>query len=277
MIEVERMGEVVKVRLSSAFLGRPLYHTAAYWVDGLLIDSGAPRMAKELLKVAEELGVRWVVNTHSHEDHIGGNALLQNRLGAEIGAHPQAVPILADPGRLRLQPYRRLMWGSPAPSQGRPVGETVRTERYTFRVILTPGHSEDHMALYEPEEGWLFSGDAYVGGRDRTLRADNDVYTIIASLKTLAALPATRLFQGSGTVRHDPQEAMREKIEYLETLGARVWQLYEAGFTPKEIRDRLLGREMAMTYLTLGHFSGFNLVRSYLKGVSGPELGEEAR
>ena len=265
MIEIERAGEVVKIRMANRLFGRPLYYTAAYWVDGLLIDTGCPRTSRELLSVIEELGLERIVNTHSHEDHIGGNAILQEEFRMEILAHPLALPFLSDPKRLHLQLYRRLMWGSPAPSQGNPIGEQVTTRRYFFQVIPTPGHSEDHISLYEPQMGWLFSGDAYVGGEDKTLRVDNDIYTIIVSLKTLAALPAKRLLQGSGTVRDNPKEAIEGKIAYLEGLGERVRQLHKEGLTPKEIRDRLLGPELPMAYWTLGHFSGLNLVRSYLK------------
>jgi len=265
MIEIERVGEVVKVRMANRLVGRPLYYTAAYLVDGLLIDTGCPRTSRELLSVIKEWGLERIVNTHSHEDHIGGNAILQEKFGVEILAHPLALPILADPKRLHLQLYRRLIWGSPAPSQGSPIGEVVTTGRYSFQLIPTPGHSEDHISLYEPKKGWLFTGDAYIGGLDKALQADSDIYAIIASLKRLSALSAKRLFQGSGTVRDDPQEAIEKKAEYLEELGEKVWQLHSQGLSPKEIRDRLLGGELPIAYWTLGHFSGLNLVRSYLK------------
>ncbi len=267
MIEIERVEEVVKIRLARSILGRPLYHTAAYWVDGLLIDTGCPRTSRELLSVIEKLGLERIVNTHSHEDHIGGNALLQERFGVEILAHPLALPILADPKRLHLQLYRRLIWGSPAPSQGSSIGEMVTTGHYSYQVIPTPGHSEDHISLYEPRQGWLFTGDAYIGGVDKALQADSDIYAIISSLRRLSALSAHRLFQGSGTVRDDPQEAIEKKREYLEELGEKVRQFHSQGLSLGEIRDRLLGGEPPIAYWTLGHFSGLNLVRSYLKDI----------
>ena len=265
MIEVERGGEVVKIRMANRLFGRPLYYTAAYWVDGLLIDTGCPRTSRELLSLIEELRLERIVNTHSHEDHIGGNALLQEKFGVEILAQPLALPFLADPRRLNLQLYRRIIWGLPLSSLGSQIGDMVETGRYSFQVIPTPGHSEDHISLYEPHQGWLFAGDAYIGGLDKALQADSDIYAIITSLKRLSALSTKRLFQGSGTVRDDPQEAIEKKAEYLAELGERVWRLHGQGLSPREIRDRLLGRELPIAYWTLGHFSGLNLVRSYLK------------
>jgi len=270
MIEVEKVEEVLKIRMANRLFGRPLYYTAAYWVDGLLIDTGCPRTSRELLSVIEELGLERIVNTHSHEDHSGGNAILQEKFGVEILTHLLALPFLADPRRLKLQLYRRIIWGLPLSSQGSQIGDIVETGRYSFQVIPTPGHSEDHISLYEPRQGWLFTGDAYIGGLDKALQADSDIYAVISSLKRLSALSAKRLFQGSGTVRDHPQEAIEKKAEYLEELGEKVWQLHSQDLSPKEIRDRLLGRELPIAYWTLGHFSGLNLVRSYLR-VKGEE------
>lgn len=65
-------------------------------------------------------------------------------------------------------------------------------------------------------------------------------------------------------------EAIEKKAEYLEELGEKVWQLHGEGLSLEEIRDRLLGRELPIAYWTWGHFSGLNLVRSYLE-IEGDE------
>jgi glyoxylase-like metal-dependent hydrolase (beta-lactamase superfamily II) len=265
MIQVEEIDGVVKMKMAKTLImGRPFYFTTAYWVDGLLIDTGCYHTRGELICAIEGLAINKVVNTHSHEDHIGANGALQEKYGLEILAHPLALPILADPRRLRLQLYRRVFWGRPQPSTGQAIGEVVETEHHRFQVIHTPGHSDDHICLYEPDEGWLFSGDAYIGGRDSTLRADYDIYAIIASLKKMAALPLRRLFPASGTVRDSPASALTQKIAYLEELGGRIRRLHEEGRTISQIRDEVLGREGMLFYITGGHFSGMNLVRSYL-------------
>ncbi len=51
MIQAKRItdaNEVVRLRMARTLLGQPLYHTAAYWVDGLLIDSGCAHTARQL-------------------------------------------------------------------------------------------------------------------------------------------------------------------------------------------------------------------------------------
>jgi len=269
MLELEAIGPVTKIKLARALLGRPFYFTAAYWVDGLLIDTGCAYTEREIMQALKELPVECVVNTHSHEDHIGANAALREKRGAEILAHSVALPVLADPrGNQPLQPYRRIFWGYPRPSEGQPIGEAVETEHYRFQVIHTPGHSPDHICLYEPDEGWLFSGDLYIGGRDRALRSDYNICAVIDSLKKIALLEVSRLFAGSGTVRENPSKDLLEKIDYLEEIGRRVRELHQRGLSPRQIAHRIFGPELLIAYVTLGHFSGKGLVKSYLRGTN---------
>lgn len=265
MIAHRLWGEVHQYRMARTLLGRNVYFTTAYLVDGLMIDTGCAHTAGELLEALSGERVERIVNTHSHEDHFGANAEIQERFEVEALAHPLALPVLADPRCRRLRPYQKVMWGWPRPSRGTPVGERVETGRHVFEVLHTPGHSLDHICLFERERGWLFTGDTYIGGKDRALRADYDVWEIIASLKKLAALDVEMLFPGSGTVRDKAREVLADKVAYLEGLGEEVLALYERGVSPERIRKRLLGREGSICLITLGHFSGRQLIRAYLR------------
>lgn len=268
MLKTTFYDPVIRLELARTIFGRGRYWTTAYLVDGLLIDSGCAYSAPELVSFLEIQRLDRLVNTHTHEDHIGANGLLQRQIGdLDILTHPLALPVLADPrGRQPLQPYRRIMWGWPMPSHGRALaeGEIIHTKNFAFQVVYTPGHAPDHICLYEQERGWLFSGDLFVGGRDRALGAHNDILPIIASLKKIAGLPLTRLFPGSARVRENPGEELREKIDYLEKLGGKVLDLSHKGWSENAIVRELLGGPMFIEVFTLGHFSRRNLVRSYL-------------
>jgi len=274
LIQSQTWGEVAGFRMARSLLGWGFYFTGAYWVDGLLVDTGCARTARELQQALGDRPVQLVVNTHRHEDHIGGNGLLQRTYGAPILVHEDALPYLANPRRLCLQPYRRLFWGWPEPAEGTAIGTEVQTEHHRFLVVPTPGHSPDHIALFEPEEGWLFGGDAFIGGQDRALLAGCDVYTIIESLKRMLALEPRWLFPGSGRARENPCQEIARKVQYLEELGDSVRDLHEQGLSPTAIRRRLFGGEIPLAYATLGHFSALNLIRSYVRPLV---AGSEAR
>jgi len=172
-----------------------------------------------------------------------------------------------------LNPYQVVMWGYPEPSFAKPIPETIDTAHHHFNVICTPGHSLDHISLYEPNEGWLFPGDTYIGGKDRALRADYNIWQIMASLKKLSALDITLIFTGSGNVRKNGSAALKEKIAYLENVGKQALELHRQGLDYDTIRRRLFGREMLIAYVTLGHFTAKHLVRSFIEDR--PSIGSE--
>jgi glyoxylase-like metal-dependent hydrolase (beta-lactamase superfamily II) len=268
MIQITKYSPVTRFDLAHTLAGRGRYWTTAYLVDGMLIDTGCAHTAPELSGALAGSTLIRITNTHTHEDHIGADGRLQReREGLEILAHPLALPVLADPrGRQPLHPYRRIFWGWPESANGRPVsdGDLIETEHHRFQVIFTPGHAEDHLCLYEPEQGWLFSGDLFVGGRDRALRAGADIWQVIASLKRVVCLPAGWLFPGSARARQNPEGEITAKIEYLEALGQRVLDLHQRGSSVNEIVKAVCGGPMWIEFITLGHFTRKQLVLSYL-------------
>jgi len=266
MIDVEQIGPVKKFHLTRSPWGKGHYYTACYLVDGVMVDTGYAYTVEELLRAMNETKVDLIINTHSHEDHIAGNAALQRRDQAIALAHPLALPVLAAPKeRQPLRPYQRFLWGYPEPSRGEPVGQTVESNNLHFQVIHTPGHSVDHICLFETNHGWLFTGDAFIGGKDRALRADYDIWNILASLRKIARLDASIAFMGSGSIKKPPQQEIKRKIEYLEETAERVWALYNKGLSHSRTRKELFGKEILLNYITLGHFSGRNLVRSFIE------------
>ena len=107
MIRVEEIGPVTKFHLARTLWGRGRYFTACYLVDGVMVDTGCAHTVEELLRALDQSKVDLIINTHSHEDHIGANGALQHRDRAKILAHPLALPVLASPREKQpLHPYQ---------------------------------------------------------------------------------------------------------------------------------------------------------------------------
>jgi glyoxylase-like metal-dependent hydrolase (beta-lactamase superfamily II) len=267
MVRVSRFGPVTRFDLARTLGRGGLYWTTCYHVGSTLIDTGCAHTAAEFVAALGDLPVDRILTTHCHEDHVGANGLLQaGQPGLKIHAHPSALPILANPRLQPQQPYRRVMWGWPRPSAGVALddGGIVEDGRFRFQAVHTPGHAPDHLCFLVPDEGWLFSGDLYVGGRDRALRRDFDIGAIIASLQRVAALPVGTLFPGSARVRPDGAAALADKIAGLEEARDRVLALAREGHGDGEIARAAFGPPMPIEVLTFGHFSRRALVRSFL-------------
>ena len=117
----------------------------------------------------------------------------------------------------------------------------------------------------EPKAGWLFSGDLFIGGRVKYLRADEDARLALDSLRhTLTLDFDTLLCSHAGTVQ-DGKAALRRKIDYWENVQGRARDLLQTGQSLESIRDQVLGSESSMTVVTRGHFSKLNLIKSLVQ------------
>jgi hypothetical protein len=119
--------------------------------------------------------------------------------------------------------------------------------------------------LFDREKGRLFGGDAYIGGFERFLRVDVDIYGVIDSYRAMLKLPVKEIYPGTGNIVRNPLEMFRQKIEYLETAGKNTKELDGMGLSEKEIAQKLFGSDLRMRMFTTGHFSAINLVRSFLR------------
>ncbi|HEX4961308.1 MAG TPA: MBL fold metallo-hydrolase [Thermoanaerobaculia bacterium] len=252
-------GPITRLRMASTFLGRPVYQVSAYAFADLLIDSGPPQRAGELVAWCRGGPVRRVVLTHHHEDHVGGAAALQAELGLPVLAPAGAVAILAE--GLRMPLYRRAVWRSPRRFRAEPLGPVVEGEGYRLRVIPTPGHAFSHVCLFDEERRWLFSGDLYVHERVSYLRRIESVREHLASLRRVLALEPELLICDHAGILDHAAERLARKIGWWEDLGGKARELRDRGLPLNEISRRLLGREGILAWLSFGDFSHRNLIR----------------
>lgn len=268
LIEVERFGEVTRIKMGREYEGRVLYWTAAYLVDGLLIDTGCPHTSGELAAFLEGQTLNAAVNTHHHEDHVGANHYLQQRFLIPIVASREAAPLIAQP--LELHPYQELVWGHPVPTKVAVLGARVEAANHRFEVVETPGHCPDHVSLVDMGTGWCFTGDLFISREPKSMRPEEDIYEIARSMQKLIDMRCERLvlFTGLGNVVDDGREALQHCIDYIHGLSNKAKQLERQGLSTAEMVTRLFGRESVLAGLTGGHISSENVVRALLRPES---------
>ncbi|MGE5404039.1 MAG: MBL fold metallo-hydrolase [Candidatus Saccharibacteria bacterium] len=264
MLEKRQTGPVTVFRMGRSIGGFVLYYTHCFLVGDVLIDTGTVYCRDELLKALEGCKISAIINTHGHEDHAGNNKVISERFGAEIYAHQDALPYLNNPRRVKQPFYIRTVWDYPEPSEGKALSDMFEAGKYSFRIIHTPGHTDDHVCLYEPNQKWLFTGDLFCGERVKYLRQDEDFTRMLYSLRHLAELEVSTLFCCVAGVVENGDQALRGKIKFMQDIWNRTWELYKRGVSPTKIRQRLLGSEGLMKWATNGHFAKQLTIQSLL-------------
>ena len=85
-------------------------------------------------------------------------------------------------------------------------------------MLETPGHSPDHVCFYDRSRGFLFTGDLFLGERQRYLRDDEDLEQIIGSLRAATSLPLQRVFCAHRGPLRDGPAALRRRLDGLVSI-----------------------------------------------------------
>lgn len=264
--ELESYGPVEAMVQGKPLLGlfAPLMHVRLFAIDGLLVDTGISTWAAQTVGFARRHTIHTCALTHHHEDHSGGVAAL-GAAGVRVFGSVQAQSQMVR--GWTYKPYQLLAWARAPLAEIELIEETIETDHYRFDVVDAGGHSADQVALHEPNEGWLFSGDAFISDRVKIFRGDEDFARSLATLRRLADLDFDSLFCAHFPKVTGGRDAMRRKLAHFEELEGRTLDLAARGWSIRAITDELLGAESILAFLvTLGDASKYNLIRSILDG-----------
>lgn len=197
-----------------------------------LVDSGYVSHAAQTVElVAHALGGRRLsrlLNTHSHADHIGGNAALQLAYGCEIivpaGLHASIAEW--DENALLLSPlgqqgarfqHDRLI----------AAGDEIEIGGLNWQALAVPGHDMEALAYYNPEQAVLISGDALwengFGVIFPELLGEADgLASTQATLEMLARLPISTVIPGHGSPFANADIALERAFRRLDNFRNNI-------------------------------------------------------
>jgi glyoxylase-like metal-dependent hydrolase (beta-lactamase superfamily II) len=141
-----------------------------------------------------------VVNSHTHNDHVGDNWRFSdvygmdteftraNARGSKEDAQAElapdeicgALPAGFDAKAYATKPFHITHWLHD--------GDKIELGGRTLKVIGTPGHTPDAIALLDEKNGLLFTGDSFYLGPIYLYRPETDLDAYVASMEKLAAL-----------------------------------------------------------------------------------------
>jgi glyoxylase-like metal-dependent hydrolase (beta-lactamase superfamily II) len=191
--------------------------TISYLIAGkekaLLFDTGMG--IGDIQKVVAQLTRLPVIvlNSHTHNDHVGDNWQFENIYGVDSdfsrqnanGSSEDAQAELAPgqicgelPANFDPQTYRTRPWKI---SHFVHASETIDLGGRNIEIIFTPGHTPDALALLDRGDKLLFTGDTYYPATIWLYRPETDFAAYSKSIALLAALaPQVKIVLGAHNI-----------------------------------------------------------------------------
>lgn len=175
-----------------------------------VLDPG-PLLDEHIESIQRAAGapIRWVLVTHTHEDHSPAAAALASITGAELLGRP------APEGKHQDATF--------APDRVLEDGEELATGELTLKVVHTPGHASNHICYLHLGLNMLFTGDHVIDGSTVVINPpDGNMKHYLQSLQRVKDLRCDALAPGHGEVIDDPERAIDRIVDHRLEREARV-------------------------------------------------------
>ena len=258
-------GSVKGFKFGSSKFGQPKMFVNAYFIDGLLIDTGHSNMKKEVMATLSGLPIEQIFITHHHEDHTGNLNVLQKHFRCPAYSSSLCAEMMKNPPGISFAQW--LTWGNrPANFELKIKDHFIETQNHFFEIVPIPGHAIDMVALYEKKEGWLFSADLFVSEYIRYFMRAESMKEQINSLKKVLELDFEILFCSHNSQFENVKEKLQRKLEFFENFYGKVAQLHHKGYSITRIfKEMKLKKNWSVRLLSTGELSTLNMVKSVIR------------
>jgi cyclase len=237
----ERIAEDIFVFTSDLYAqvtaGAIMTQEGAILIDSLPFPQEAAEL-KAFVQRHSQQGVRYVINSHHHADHIYGNCFFPE---AELLAHERCRKALLRHGQRSLDRAKAQM---PALADVRLCIPDVVFDRgelivhlggKSLHMMLTPGHTDDSISILAKEDKVLFAADTVM---PVPYIVFGDVELMIDSLKHLSVMAVDTIVQGHGEVllRGEVAKAIETSIQYLEIISQKAQAAVESSASRESLQ-----------------------------------------
>jgi hydroxyacylglutathione hydrolase len=188
-----------------------------------LIDAGAGIDNRKLVANIHNHGfdvhkTTYLINTHSHYDHAGGDKGIKDLSQCKICIHEKGANVL-ETGRIS-SPLPSTVRFYPTPVDKRLTdNDRLRIGKYEFEIVYTPGHSDDGICILmeHPQGRVIFTGDTTMAfGQPGILSAKSDLHAYCRSIERLSKLGVDIMFPGHGVF------VLSQAYEHINLLNERL-------------------------------------------------------
>ncbi len=265
-VKKKKFGKIWGFEIGYSLINKPIKTVHIYSIDHIWIDTGQSKASSIIPKLVQATKPHSAYLTHYHEDHTGNVKLLNEKLKIPVYGNKQTAKILEK--GFNILPYENLMFGAAESTKIKTVKDKFSTDQYEFEIISTPGHSKDHQCFYEKNQGWLFSGDAFVAEKIKYFRREENIYEQIKSLEKLVSLDFELLLCAHFPRKTNAKKALVNKLDYFCNVYNEVENLWNQGLDSKQIMKKLSIKEkIFIKYATFGDVSAEYLIKSAIASI----------
>ncbi len=241
-----------------------------------IIDTGYGASTQELIDTMNKIDadiekLKYIILTHTHLDHMGGAGHLLKKAN-------KAKVVVTEPGIINLIRPLRMYYGAKmvfgddfkidfgSVSKIDPNNllivednQVIKLGELSLRILETPGHTRDHISIYEEKTKTLFTGDAvcnnYPGFDALIPPASPPLYpvkTVVKSIEKLKRLDLNRiLIPHYGLVEKDIDQFLDNNIETIESWKEYIINKLMKGYSYTELTELITKKLLEESNISL--------------------------